>query len=258
MANFLMTSSNIIARANYLKANPFRPYRFNHDYFFLSGAALRDELALVDQVLLDYRVHPGNNINTDPAPLLKEMLRMHLDLYHDFAGEFTADSAIRNRFYEYMAAAQNSISSFHAGIFQLLLSQLAAKASNDEIEALIDGLDPDSITELNDYPNKALVNQWDETSPPQLALGIAEKYEAARQAKSKAEADRKTLRELSRLRQELLKSKSFQLACLLGNRNAKAILSDAGKTPEEKLANLHKAIGESKWSALGGSFEPEA
>jgi len=37
MANFPVSSSNIIVRSEYLCANPFRPYRFNHDYFFRSG-----------------------------------------------------------------------------------------------------------------------------------------------------------------------------------------------------------------------------
>ena len=249
MANFLMTSSNIIARADYLKANPFRPYQFNHDYFFLAGAALRDQIALVDQVLLDYRVHPENNINTEPAPLLKEMLRMHLDLYHSFSGEFESNPAVRQRFYQYMAAAQDSISSFHAGIFQLLLTQLAARTGFDELEQMIDDLDPDSITELNDYPNKALVNQWDGSSPPQLALGIAGKLEEARSAKSKAEADRKALRELGQLRRELLASKSFALARLFGG--GKSLLRDAGKTPQEKLEHLRRAIDASPWARRG-------
>jgi glycosyltransferase involved in cell wall biosynthesis len=249
MANFAVTSSNIVARADYLLANPFRPYRFNHDYFFLSGAALRDEIALVDEVLLDYRVHPQNNINTDPAPLLKEMLRMHLDLYRDFAAELEADGAVRGRFYEYMRAAEHSISSFHAGLFQLLLAQLASGAGEAEIERLVTGLDESRIPELGDYPNKALVNEWDGESPPQLAANLAEKYESAREAKRQAEADRKALRELAKARQALLDSRWLALGRLFGA--GKELNADTGKTPQEKLASLKVAAGRSKWLSFG-------
>jgi glycosyltransferase involved in cell wall biosynthesis len=249
MANFAVTSSNIVARADYLLANPFRPYRFNHDYFFLSGAALRDEIALVDEVLLDYRVHPQNNINTDPAPLLKEMLRMHLDLYHDFAGELTTDGAVRARFYDYMRAAEHSISSFHPGLFQWLLAQLAATASGDTLERLVSQIDESQIPELGDYPNKALVNEWDGESPPQLAANLAGKYEAARAAKRQADEDRKALRDLARARQTLLASRWLALGRLCGA--GRELSADNGKTPGEKLDSLKSAAQKSGWVALG-------
>ncbi|NNE91129.1 MAG: glycosyltransferase family 2 protein [Verrucomicrobiales bacterium] len=236
MANFVVTSSNIITRTDYALANPFQPYRFNHDYFFLSGAALRDQIHLIDEDLLEYRVHPQNNINTDPAPLLKEMLRMHFDLYHHFADEFTADAATRSRFYEYMRAIENSVSSFHSGLFQLLLAQLSAKATPEEIEAMVNGLDEESLLELHDYPNKALVNTWDETSAPQAATNLAGKYEAVREENRKLKAERDAWRDLARARNELLRSKGFALSRLFGG--GKREVSDAGKSPQEKLRNL--------------------
>ena len=237
MANFVVTSSNIISRTDYAVANPFQPYRFNHDYFFLSGAALRDEIHLIEEDLLEYRVHPQNNINTNPAPLLKEMLRMHFDMYHHFADEFTANPATRNRFYEYMRAIENSVSSFHSGLFQLLLAQLAAKkATPEEIEAMVDGLDEETLTELHDYPNKALVNTWDEKSAPQAAVNLAGKYESVRDENRKLKAERDEWKELAKTRNELMKSKGFALSRLLGGK--KREVSDAGKTAVEKLANL--------------------
>lgn len=239
MANFAVTSSNLIARADYLLANPFQPYRFNHDYFFLSGAALRDQITLVDDVLLDYRVHPQNNINTDPAPLLKEMLRMHLDLYAHFAAELEADRAVRARFYDYMRAAQDSISSFHPGLFQLLLAQLAAGHHAAERESLVHALDETRLHELGDYPNKALVNQWDGHGPPQLALHLAGKYEAERAARREAEAEKKAWRELAKIRLESLRSKKSAFSRLFGLGNAQ--LLDQGATAREKLEHLRNA-----------------
>ncbi|MCB1233503.1 MAG: glycosyltransferase [Verrucomicrobiae bacterium] len=245
MANFLVTSSNVVARADYLLAHPFRPYRFNHDYFLFADAALRDGIALLPDVLLDYRVHPQNNINTDPAPLLREMLRMHLDLYRGHAAEFAADPALRARFYEYMDAARRSISAFHGGLFQLLLARLAADTLDDAgAEALVAGLDETALPELGDYPNKALVNQWDGASPPQLALNLAEKLEAAKAAKSKAEADRKAWREIAEFRRDLDASWAYHLGRVFGLGKKRA--ADVGKTPGEKLEKLRNSKGNLK------------
>lgn len=252
MANFAVTSSNIVARAGYLLANPFRPYRFNHDYFLLAGAALRDEIDLVDEVLLDYRVHPQNNINTDPAPLLREMLRMHGDLYRHFAAELEADGRVRARFFDYMRAAEHSISCFHPGLFQLLLAKLAAGAGEEALERLVAGLDEARLPELRDYPNKALVNEWDGQSPPQLAVNLAGKYEAARAARREAEADRQALRDLARARQALLDSKWLALGRLFGA--GRELNADRGKTPAAKLEQLRLAAGRSAWLKLGRRF----
>lgn len=249
MANFAVTSSNIVGRADYLLANPFRPYRFNHDYYFLSGAALRDEIALIDEVLLDYRVHPQNNINTDPAPLLREMLRMHLDLYRQFAAELTADGAVRARFYEYMRAAESGISSFHAGLFQWALAQLAGQADEKTIESLVSGMDESRLPELRDYPNKALVNEWDGAQPPQRAMNLAEKYESVREAKRRAESEAKAQRELARARRALLDSKWLALGRVFGA--GRTLNADLGKSPEEKLARLREAEAQSAWVKFG-------
>lgn len=252
MANFAVTSSNIVARADYLLANPFRPYRFNHDYFFLSGAALRDEIALIDEVLLDYRVHPQNNINTDPAPLLREMLRMHLDLYAHFAAELMADAAVRARFYDYMRSADSGISSFHPGLFQLALAQLAGQAGERAIESLVAALDESRLPELRDYPNKALVNEWDGAQPPQRAVNLAEKYETAREARRQAESEAKSQRELAKARRALLDSKWLALGRVIGA--GKELNADTGKTPEEKLAHLRSAAARSTWLKWGRKF----
>ncbi len=241
MANFPVTSSNIISRADYLCANPFRPYRFNHDYFFLSGAAIRGEIQLVNESLLNYRVHPENNINSAPAPLLKEMLRMHIDLYHDYASELESDPTARQRFYEYMAAAQSSISSFHPGLFQLLLAKLTAKSDEATLEDLIESLDETKIDELNDYPNKALVNTWDEKSPVFHGAALAEKFEVLKRERNELKTELRATQELAKLRNDLLKDKGKALRALVGG-NSK-ITSDAGKGAVEKLANLKRELG---------------
>jgi len=247
MANFPNTSSNIIARAAYLRANPFRPYRFNHDLFFLSGAAIRDRIAVVrGDSLLNYRVHPENNINSAPAPLLKEMLRMHADLYRHFAttGELEGDAGTRTRFYEFAHAAWSSVSAFHAGLFQLLMAKISASGakSDEEIEALIEGLDGSVLDELNDYPNKALVNEWDGQSPIHRESGLAEKYQGLRRERAELKAELAAAKELARLRNDLLKSKGRAIKRVIGTAD-KSITNDSGKTAQEKLANLKRALG---------------
>ncbi len=252
LANFLVTSSNIVARAEYLLANPFRPYRFNHDYFFLAGAALRGGLKAIPDVLLQYRVHPTNNINSAPAPLLREMLRMHVDLYAHFAKELREDEAARHRFYEFAAASWRSVSSFHAGLFQVLLAELASAKSEAEREALVESLTDEAFAELHDYPNKALVNEWDGRTPLQSGEGLNEKYQILREEKRALEGDRRVLRELTTLRRDLLRSKWVGLGQALGQ--DKRLSADEGKTPEEKLENQKTAIRDSFWLTLGASL----
>jgi glycosyltransferase involved in cell wall biosynthesis len=250
MANFPNSSSNIVARAAYLRANPFRPYRFNHDYFFLAGAAIRNRIAVVrGDPMLNYRVHPENNINSAPAPLLKEMLRMHADLYRHLiaTGELEgADSGdTRRRFYEFAHATWSSVSAFHAGLFQLVMAKVSAAgaASDDEVEAIIKDLDESLLTELNDYPNKALINHWDGKSPIHRETGLAEKFQTLSQERAELKAELAAAKELAKLRNELLKSKSLSAKRLIGTAN-NAITNDSGKTAQEKLANLKRALGD--------------
>lgn len=246
MANFPNSSSNIIARADYLRANPFRPYRFNHDYFFLAGAAIRNRLAVVrGEAMLNYRVHPENNINSAPAPLLKEMLRMHTDLYRHLiaSGELENDAGTRRRFYEFTHAAWSNVSAFHAGLFQLTMARISATAAatDSEVEAIIDSLDENSLAELNDYPNKALINRWDGSSPIHRETGLAEKYQALREERAQLKVELAAAKELAKLRNDLLRSKSHAARRIIGAAD-KAITSDTGKTAQEKLANLKRAL----------------
>lgn len=168
---------------------------------------------------------------------------MHVDLYHDYAGELESDPVVRRRFYEYMAAAQSSISSFHPGLFQLLLAKLAAKADESTLESLIDSLDETKIDELNDYPNKALVNTWDEKTPVFHGAALAEKFEVLKRERSELKAELRAAQELAKLRNDLLKDKGKALSTLLGGNSR--ITSDAGNGAVEKLAHLKKELGKS-------------
>jgi len=162
-ANFIATTSNVFARTDYLLANPFRPYRFNHDYYFLAGAAWRDVIGLVPEVLMQYRVHGNNTIATKPEPLIREMLRMHLDLFHDYAADLAQNAAMRARFSDYCRALWDNISSFHGGMFQVAIAQIVAEVPEEKLQALAYSLQG---PEFDTSPNRGLAGslRWHGTA----------------------------------------------------------------------------------------------
>lgn len=246
--NFIATTSNVFCRALYLKANPFRPYRFNHDYFFLAGAAWRDEIALSKEVLMQYRVHGSNTITTKPEPLMREMLRMHLDLFHDFADELAADESMRRRFYDYMRALWDNMSSFHAGMFDVLLAQIVKRVPEGEIEALVKSV---LGSEFDSSPNRSLSGAFNGTEP--LSVGaLSRKLDALRGDKSRMQDDREAFQELLKLRQHLAASRWVSFGTALGF--GRTLRKNEGKAPAEKLAKLKAACGASAWLKLGATL----
>lgn len=243
--NFVATTSNVFVRAAYLAANPFRPYRFNHDYFFLAGAAWRDQIAYCPEVLMQYRVHGSNTISTRPEPLIREMLRMHLDLYRHYAAELAADPAKRRRFYEYSQALWENMSSGHAGLLQVLLAQLAEKASEAELEALTASL---AGPEFDTAPNRTLAGAYDGKEPLSAAV-LSRKLDELRDTHAQLREDRAALAALAKQRADLARSRWVTLGHLLGLTDL--LRRNDGKTPAEKLAKLNAACARSKWLRLG-------
>ncbi|MBX7210353.1 MAG: glycosyltransferase family 2 protein [Verrucomicrobiaceae bacterium] len=243
--NFIATTSNVFCRADYLMANPFRPYRFNHDYFFLAGAAWRDQIALSHEVLMQYRVHGSNTISTKPEPLIREMLRMHLDLFHHFAAELAADAAMRRRFYDYMRALWDSMSSFHAGMFQVALAQLVARVPEGELQALAASLQG---PEFESSPNRVFSGAYDGTEPLSVNV-LSRKLDALREDKARLQDDREALQELLKLRQQLGGSRWVGLGTALGL--GRTLRKSDGKSASEKLGRLKAACTASQWLKLG-------
>lgn len=250
-ANFVVSSSNVIARREFLLAHPFKPYRYNHDYYFLAQAAIRGALRVVGEPLISYRVHAQNTINTSPAPLMRELLRQHLDLYRDLADELGRDTALRTRFFRYLRATWDNVSALHAGLLQVVLAELLHEQSDERLASLADNLIESSWPEFATYPNKQLINSFAGADPFTSSAGaLAEKLAAARAERDEARERASALRELARLRQRLLSSHWAALGrlCGLGGDTD----SDAGKTPFEKLENLRDAVKHSRWLRMGG------
>ena len=248
VGNFPATTSNIIARTGWLQRFPFRPYRFNHDYYFLAQTILRGAMIVHPDKLVNYRVHGTNTMNSEPAPLLREMLRMTMDLAHDLAPELARDPILRTRWARFSRAQWNSISSFHGGLHQVLLAAAAAKLTESEIEQAVAAMDTDAYPELLTYPNKSLVNQWDEHSPVTGAVGLADKYETLRLSEKEAKVRARGYKELAALRGHLSDSRWLALGRTLGFWKSPALPS---APPEAQASALSTALQQQFWYWLG-------
>lgn len=247
-ANFIATTSNVFARTDYLLANPFRPYRFNHDYYFLAGAAWRDLIGLVPEVLMQYRVHGNNTIATKPEPLIREMLRMHLDLFHDYAADLAQNAAMRARFADYCRALWDNISSFHAGLFQVAIAQIVAEVPEEKLQALAYSLQG---PEFDTSPNRGLAGAFDGTAPLSVTT-LNSKLDALREEKTKWSAEREAWNELHKVKQALQDSRWAAMGMAFGL--AHALTKNEGKGPTEKLAKLREACAQSAWLKLGAAL----
>lgn len=245
-ANFIATTSNVFVRSAYLKANPFRPYRFNHDYFFLSTAALENMIAVRPEVLIDYRVHGSNTIATKPEPLIREMLRMHLDLYHKHAEVLANNIEMRKRFYAFTRSSWENISSFHAGLLQVALAKLVAKTTEEEREKLTANL---RGPEFDEFPNRILAGAFDGKTTLSSGGALSKRVESLQSSLEQVKREREALDKLSRFRQHMLRSRWIKLGLLLGL--AHPLVSNHGKTPHEKMLWLRDNCGKHWWLRLG-------
>lgn len=247
-ANFIATTSNVFARTSYLLANPFRPYRFNHDYYFLAGAAWRDVLSLVPELLMQYRVHGSNTIATKPEPLIREMLRMHLDLFHDYADELARDEGMRERFSDYCRALWDNISSFHSGMFHLALAQIAARLPEAELEQIAYALQG---REFDTSPNRGLAGAYDGKAPLSITL-LSRKLDQLRDERERWGSEREAWIELLRIKQQLQDSHWVGLGAAFGW--GKTLRRNEGKGSIEKLQKMRNALLQSRWLKLGAAL----
>lgn len=249
VANFPATTSNVIARAPWLKRFPFRPYRFNHDYYFLAQSALRGGLRLHPEAMVNYRVHSTNTMNTDPAPLLREMLRMNLDLARDLAPELASDPVLRGHFARYSRALWDSISSFHPELYQMLLAGAAARLSPQETDQAVAGLTLDRFPELALYPNSLLSVYWDGATPINSAAGLADKYDALRISEKELKTRGRIHRELAVLRGKIIDSRWLAWGRALGFWRMPALSKRA--TASDGAAVLSGKMARQRWVRLG-------
>lgn len=245
-ANFIATTTNIFARADYLRSHPMRDYRFIHDYFFLSTAALEQRIEVVPEVLMEYRVHGSNTIATRPEPLIREMIRLQIDLYAHHADTLRTQPEFRKRFYNYVRGTWGSISSLHAGMVQVALAQLASKAKNKDVERVVAELQG---PEFDEFPNKTLAGSYDGKNGLTTNGVLGRRVEELREKLDQEKKDNDALEKLSRFRHKMLRSKWVRLGLLFGM--CHPLVSNRGKKPHEKMLWLRDTCQGHWWIRLG-------
>lgn len=249
IANFPGTTSNFVARREWLLRNPFGPYRYVHDYAALILAAVRGELGILDEPLVAYRVHAANTITTEPARLIRELLRMNLDLARRLGREAGSDPALRARWMDYLRCGWGSISAFRADLFHLLLARALDAQSTEATDALVDALDEARYPELREFPNRALVNAHSGLAPLGPTSGLGEKHRlllAEFQSQRRAEA---AWKRLARVHAAAARSRWLALGRLFGLGRGWA-RSDASD-PTARLAACRERFVASGWVRAG-------
>lgn len=249
LANFPGTTSNFCARRDYLLAHPFLDYRFAHDYYALVAAALENRLAVLDAELLDYRVHSSNTINTEPERLIREMLRVNLDLAREFGPRLLSEPELRANFTRYQRSTWSNVSGFRADLFCTLLIGAVVGLPAEAVAALPMTLDAATVPEVGQYPNRALVNAYDVASALAPTSGLADKFYALKAQLSLARAAGQPWSEYRQLQAALLGSRWMALGRLAGC--TRAIHKAGGKTAQEKLAILRERVAASGWVRWG-------
>ncbi len=250
LANFPGTTSNFVARADFLRAHPFAPYRFAHDYHLLIHAALAGRLAVLDTELLDYRVHSANTISTEPERLIREMLRLNLDLARELGPRLPSEPELRALYTRYLRASWSNVSAFRADLFQLVLTEALTLLPGQAVEALLAEFDAARFPEITQFPNRAIVNAHHLTTPTfGPTEGLADRFYALKAQLSAARTDQRPWTEHRQLQAAMLASRWFAAGRVLGLVNA--IIRAGGKTGPQKVTILRERLLASRWLRLG-------
>lgn len=245
LGNFPATTSNVLARADYLAANPMRPYHYNHDYYFLTGAAVRGGLRVLSEPLVNYRVHTGNTMNTSPAKLMKELLRQQVDFLREFTPEMRRDPEARRRYKLYIQAAFENISAFDTGLFLQILGHALATGDANALDDHIRALEPFDWPELERFPNRHHVTTWPGGGPLGMASTMPEKLDALRAQRDSAREEAAARKELARLLARIASDRKFALGTALGL--APRLDRLKGGNDRERLRELQALLAGSFW-----------
>jgi hypothetical protein len=177
---------------------------------------------------------------------MREMLRMHLDLYRHQASRLAASPELRKRFYAFARSSWDNISSFHAGLFQVALAQLAGDSSEDELAALASGM---QAPEFDEFPNKALTGALGGGTSLTTAASLGRRVEELGAEREQLKDEREALDRLSRYRHRMLRSRWVRLGLMLNT--CHALVSNRGKKPLEKLLWLRDTCSASIWLRIG-------
>ena len=142
--NYLSTTSNIAFRRASAQDLRFADLRYCHDWDFFLGLVARGELAMIDQPLVRYRVHPSNTLRETEAEGTARM-RFEIQWLLTRHAEAVIEAACGRGHYDLSDLHRRLWSSLpHFGAEKILLQLLAWSAADDEasFEALLDRSHP--------------------------------------------------------------------------------------------------------------------
>lgn len=252
VANFAVTTSNIVARRDWLVAHPFRDYRYVHDYRCLLDAAIEGVLEAVDEPHMEYRVHSSNTIDESVERIVREMLRMHLEFLADWAPRITTDRIARDRFAEYQRMSWWNVSSLRQDVAHSLLAQLLADAPDRWIAEHLDALNTATYPELAQYPNRRLITPDGRLMGPTDAAGLADRLAREETRRREETAARKRFKEADALHRLALRSRWMALGRLLGLA-PKLHRAERDDTPAY-TEQLRDSIASSRWVRTGAAL----
>lgn len=130
--NYLATSSNFaFSRELWRSHGPFLPLRFAHDWDFALTAALHSSPHIVEEPLLDYRIHDDNTIRKDPREMELEVLWVLARHVPAFAAEETRGDPGRAR--EFLERLAESVQTFDRDRLFLEVLALASTGRADPL-----------------------------------------------------------------------------------------------------------------------------
>ena len=139
--NYLATSSNFaFSRELWRSHGPFLPLRFTHDWDFALTAALDSVPYVVEEPLLDYRIHDDNTIRKDPREMELEVLWVLARHLPAFAAEETRDDPGRAR--EFLDRLAESVHTFDRDLLFLDVLALASTGRADPLSPFFHLLEP--------------------------------------------------------------------------------------------------------------------
>jgi hypothetical protein len=153
---------------------------------------------------------------------------------------------MRKRLYGFDRSSRDNISSFHGGLMQLALAQLAAKASEQDLEALVNSLEG---SELDEFPNRYLAGAYQGSAPLSATGAIGRMLEEVKGEYAQSKTDREAFDKLSRFRHKMLRSKWIRVGLIFGL--VHPLVTNRGKKPHEKMLWLRDACQSCWWLKLG-------
>jgi len=163
ISNFAKTTSNFVARADYLRRHPFQDYRYVHDYFFAVVATVEGRYGVIPEPLLRYRTHGTNTIKKDGSAMVaREVVRMNLDLLRELAPLLARSADARGAYTRYFRTASGNHSDFRAEVFLEELAQLVAATDADAVRDRIATLTPELFPELAASPSQELRRSFEQ------------------------------------------------------------------------------------------------